>query len=186
MKKETLREKLLAALKLLTENDGMLFSMPLEQHSDYDERKLHEVCINHRLANYLARLIIPEFETQENLFADIEFNREGINFKTVAVKGETLVVRPDVIIHNRKTGNSKFNFLIVECKKAGALESQLSEDRDKIHALMTDAKYSYQFGLQLQYGAKSISGILFFRNGAKIEAEQITYPPNARSGRPPR
>lgn len=176
MNKETLREKLLAAFKLLTENDGMLFSMPLEEDSGYDERKLHEVCINHKLAEYLARLIIPEIDTQEKLFADIEFNREGVNFKNVTIRGETLVVRPDIIIHNRKTGESKFNFLIAECKKSGASRTQLSEDSDKICALMTDPRYQYQFGLQIQYGEQSVAGDMFFRRGTGIETELIAHP----------
>lgn len=176
MNKETLREKLVVVLKVLTENDGMLFRSPVEEDTGYDARKLHEVCINHKLAEHLADIVIPNVETGEKLFADIEFNREGINFKAVEIEGKKLVVRPDVIIHNRKSGQSKFNFLVVECKKAGAYEWEIKQDRDKIVALMKGAKYQYQFGLQLIYGENSVVGHLFFCNGTEIKAEVVSYP----------
>jgi hypothetical protein len=150
--------------------------MPIEQDANYDARKLHEVCINHRLAIYLEKYVMCNIDTWEDLFADIEFNREGVNFKTVSVNGEILVVRPDIIIHNRKTGNSKFNFLIVECKKSGASEEELAKDGAKICALMCDARYEYQFGLRILYGEKSILGLLHFHDGLNVVSERIDYP----------
>ena len=38
--------------------DGMLFECPVEVNADYDARKLHEVCINHRLAVYFKQKIL--------------------------------------------------------------------------------------------------------------------------------
>lgn len=67
--------------------DGMLFECPIEVNADYDARKLHEVCINHRLAIYFEQKIIPLLPKDEEYFVDIEFNREGINFKNAKIAG---------------------------------------------------------------------------------------------------
>jgi hypothetical protein len=82
-------------------------------------------CVNHRLANHLEKEIIPVLGTNEAIFVDIEFNREGMDFKNTKIHGEDKRVRPDMIVHNRKTGPEKINFLVVECKKQGALKMKL-------------------------------------------------------------
>ena len=90
----------------LKSKEGYLFDCSIEENVEYDARKLHEVCLNHKLANYLEKLILPILqEENEKFFVDIEFNREGLNNK---------FVRPDIIIHNRKSGDEKHNFLVME------------------------------------------------------------------------
>ena len=155
--------------------DGMLFECPIEDNADYDARKLHEVCINHRLAIYFEQKIIPLLPKDEEYFVDIEFNREGSNFKEVEITEQQKTVRPDIIIHNRKSGNDKKNFLVVECKKSGTARAEIADDRKKIRVIMDDKKYQYTFGLQVIYGKDQIKGTLFYRNRQGIEAEEIVY-----------
>ena len=70
------------AFSRLKEEDGSLFECPIEVEAPYDSRKLHEVCINHRLANHLEDSILPLLSGNgEEYFVDIEFNREGINYQ---------------------------------------------------------------------------------------------------------
>jgi len=66
-------------------------------------------------------------EKKPKLFVDIEFNREGGDFKNVEIKGKDKTVRPDIIIHNRETGDKKKNLLVVECKKIGASDSDIDQ-----------------------------------------------------------
>jgi len=49
------------ALDQLLQEDGSLFECPIEETPCYDARKLHEVCINHKLANHIERAILPLF-----------------------------------------------------------------------------------------------------------------------------
>ncbi|HYV04677.1 MAG TPA: hypothetical protein VFB82_08835 [Blastocatellia bacterium] len=108
------------------------------------------------------------------MFADIEFNREGVNYKAVTSDGEERIVRPDIIIHNRRSGGEKMNFLVVECKKASQSKEALEDDGKKILALMQDGRYEYSFGLQVVYGKNSVQGTLFFKKGADIESEDLS------------
>jgi hypothetical protein len=159
------------AFSRLKEEDGSLFECPIEVEAPYDSRKLHEVCINHRLANHLEDSILPLLTGDgEKYFVDIEFNREGINYKETQIEGKKERVRPDIIIHNRKSGDRKKNFLVVECKRDDAEDDEKDYDTKKIKALLADDKYSYQFGLQVIYSKTEIKGTLFFiDNGAFAE-----------------
>ena len=160
----------------MIQEDGHLFDHPIEENSSYDARKLHEVCLNHCLANHLKAEILPILNTKDQMFIDIEFNREGINFKTTTIKGQERLVRPDIIIHNRKTGPAKHNLLVAECKKEDASRTEIDEDFEKICSLMQDPKYQYSFGLQVLYGRENIRSALFSWNGDKIEVEAINCP----------
>jgi len=173
--KHKIRQALAKAFSTLKRDDGSLFDCEIEEEFGYDSRKLHEVCINHKLAIYLEKEILPIIsDANQKYFVDIEFNREGINKKKIIVRnGEELVVRPDIIIHNRKSGQQKRNFLIVECKKSGAQPSEIKDDERKIRAFMENDKYKYSFGLQVVYGKDGIKGTLFYKNRQAIEQEEI-------------
>jgi hypothetical protein len=158
--------RVLCALRQLVEEDGVLFECPIEEHTSYDARKLHEVCVNHRLASHLAAAILPVLGINERLFVDIEFNREG----------EDDTVRPDIIIHNRKTGSQKLNFLVVECKKQGVPAREIEDDQKKIRTFMEDKRYKYAFGLQVIYGRDGVSGELFFKNGKRMNSRKLSVP----------
>jgi hypothetical protein len=173
---DLLRKAILDSIKTLKSNDGYLFEALIEENSEYagyNARKLHEVCINHKLAEYLAINILPQLDTSQKMFVDIEFNREGINFKNVTIKGQEKKVRPDIIVHNRKSNGEKFNLLIVECKKNDAYKEGILDDAEKIKALMNDSRYHYHFGLQIVYGSSSIVGKLFSKQNGAIMEEPI-------------
>jgi hypothetical protein len=167
----------LKAFSTLKKDDGFLFDCEIEEEFGYDSRKLHEVCINHKLAIYFENEILPIIgASDQKYFVDIEFNREGINKKKlIKFNGEELVVRPDIIIHNRKSGEQKKNILIVECKKKkkGARLPEIEEDKKKIRAFMQNDKYRYSFGLQVVYGKDEIKGTLFYKNGEAIRQGEI-------------
>lgn len=174
--KDAVKNAVQVAFAQLLQEDGSLFDCPIEEEFPYDARKLHEVCINHKLANHLEQVILPLIADQDRMFVDIEFNREGLNYKSVWMDGEEKRLRPDIIIHNRRSGLRKRNFLVVECKKEGSSQTEIEEDQRKLCAMMEDERYSYSFGLQVVYGRKQIEGSLFYRNADRtsIEAERIT------------
>jgi hypothetical protein len=113
----------------------------------------------------------------DRLFVDIEFNREGVDFKQIRINGEDQTVRPDIIIHNRKTGHQKLNILAVECKKQGAPARDIEDDQQKLRAFMEDTRYEYTFGLQVIYGRDRVRGELFFKDGKRMNSMKLSVPP---------
>lgn len=175
--KDKLRDAVMRVFERLVREDGNLFNRPIEKHaSDYDARKLHEVCLNHRLANYLEAELLPLLvEERGRMFVDIEFNREGVDFKNLKVHGQEKVVRPDIIVHNRKTGANKDNFLVIECKRNDASMENIAEDREKINAFMKDKRYEYSFGLQVLYAKDQVCGYLLFKRNGRLCTDVIDY-----------
>ncbi len=173
--RQDVRDAIERALRSLLQDDGYLYDCPIEEGFEYDARKLHEVCINHRLASHLERELLPVLSDHGTMYVDIEFNREGLNYKAITMDGEEQRVRPDIIIHNRRSGEEKLNFLVVECKKVGSPGGAIARDREKIEALMMDEKYTYQFGLQVVYGATPATATFFVKGDASIETETINY-----------
>ncbi len=174
--KDKLKIAVRKCLALLKQNDGILFECEIEQVSHYDARKLHEVCINHRLANHFQDQvlpILPNLGVTEEMFVDIEFNREGGNYKMLEVDGRDRLVRPDIIIHNRKSDHHRKNFLVVECKHEKSLSEEINQDKNKIRTFLNDKRYGYSFGLQVIYGKRGIKGALFFRGNTGIKEEEI-------------
>ena len=112
---------------------------------------------------------------EETIFVDIEFNREDVDFKNVEINSEDKRVRPDIIIHNKKTDPEKLNFLVVKCKKWNASTKDIEDDCQKIRALMENERYEYSFGLQVLYGSDGVRGTLFFKSGTIIMAEAVDY-----------
>ena len=155
--------------KKLIDIDGMLFQLSQGIEIEYPERKLHEVCINHKLSIYLEEYLLPVFsDYDQTLFIDIEFNREGDRIKEISLDGKDERVRPDIIIHNRKTGKEKCNILVIECKKDPVNEEDFKKDKNKINALMTDPSYEYSYGLQVIYSNDSINGKLYYKEDGDI------------------
>ena len=171
--KDQLKDAVQRSFAKLMEEDAYLFECQREEELDYDERKLHEVCINHRLANHLEVEVIPIIRDKERMFVDIEFNRVGVSYKEVQINGRDKRVRPDIIIHNRKSGDQKRNCLVVECKKRGASQEDIDDDFGRIRALMEDGRYEYSFGLHVIYGRDGIQAVLFFKNDRGIQSESL-------------
>ena len=169
---ENLKNDIRCCFDKLLKMDGSLFECEVVDCSPYDERKLHEVCINHRLAKYFDEVILNNIGEDE-FFVDIEFNREGGDDKTIESDGKYHRVRPDIIIHNRLSGQNKKNFLIVECKKKGAGKQQLKDDIEKIEKLMIDEKYQYNYGLQVIYSKDSVYGKFFYHEDGVIKNVSI-------------
>lgn len=109
------------------------------------ERKLHEVCINHRLAVYIEKYVR---EVDSSYFVDIEYNRYYKNEKYVDTTYHQGNVRPDIVVHKRVTCDENQHLLVVEAKK----EILNSIDESKIKALMKDPKYNYKYGARIKYG----------------------------------
>jgi hypothetical protein len=169
-----LKERIEQAYSKLISIDGILFDNPIEENMPYDSRKLHEVCINHKLAIYLDEFILPLLNDRyDSYFTDIEFNREGVNAKNVNINNSETLCRPDIIIHNRISGNRKNNFLIVECKKSESSRAEINADEKKIIGFLNDDRYLYEYGLQTIYHSTLINGFLFYKNEGKILTEEI-------------
>lgn len=169
---ENLQKDIIFCFDKLLEKDGSLFDSEVVDGSPYDERKLHEVCINHILAKYFDEIILKKIGKDE-FFVDIEFNREGGDYKTVESNGELHRVRPDIIIHNRMSGQNKKNFMIVECKKEGVGKQQLEDDIKKIEKLMIDEKYQYIYGLQVIYSKNRVHGNFFYHENGVVKNKSI-------------
>lgn len=176
---ETLTSAISKAFSLLTLHDGDLFGCPII-FKKHGSRKLHEVSINHKLANYLESTVLPLLTGSEiNYYVDIEFNREGKNDKMLPVNAINKLVRPDIIIHNRETGGNKSNFLAIECKKKGSPRREIDYDKKKLMAFLNEEKYDYKFALQVIYNSQNIQGTLFSKGHPDIT---ITQQPRYHQG----
>ncbi len=173
--KEKLEDAILNSLKDLIKHDGELFGFKINEKAEENGRKLHEVCINHILSIHLSNHIIPLLqERKQPYFTDIEFNRNGEKEKAVIIDGEDQVVRPDIIIHNRKEGHEKSNFLIVECKKDGCSKKDYNYDCVRIRSLMKSKDYEYEYGLMVLYKeAASVDAKFFWHNQAGIASKTL-------------
>lgn len=85
---DNIKALLVQAFRLLLENDSDLISLSepiLERYLDAEilERKLHEVCINHRLAYYIEELLPSYFLGKYKV--DIEYNRYYRNKKHLKI-----------------------------------------------------------------------------------------------------
>ena len=167
-----LARRLEAALKKLLAQDGDLFQCAIDG-TDRISRKLHEVCVNHQLANHLKDSLDPRF-SREKLFYDIEFNKRGQEDKKLTVDGRQKSVRPDIVIHNRLNNDRKLNLLVIECKMATTRHKRIEWDRKKLLAFMQDDRFQYQYGLQVIYDTGRITAELYSRIGSKIEPKPIT------------
>jgi len=173
--KERMRLAIIASFRCLLSQDANLFTIPYG--NTQRERELHEICINHALARHLEEQICAILPRKEKVFVDIEFNKRGVKPKVVRKAGQTLTIRPDIIIHDRKA-TAKCNLLVVECKKKGAYATprRIAKDKFKIKALMEDTDYSYRFGLQIIYSLKRVTGTFYFRQqDSNFSEEPISY-----------
>ncbi len=174
---------LVEAFTLLEKNDSDLFSLPPESEVDeYEnatkkyERKLHEVCINHRLAHYIE-ILLPRFFDGE-YHVDIEYNRYYKNKKCLDINnnGVLSIVRPDIIVHTRtlKT-NPHQHLLVIEAKK----HHRSLEDEKKVKAFITDTHYEYVFGATIQYNNLSDGSItLYYKDDTRKVISELIFTSN--------
>jgi hypothetical protein len=107
------------------------------------ERKLYEVCINHKFANYLNN----EVKKSNNfnwLEVDLEYDKNYDKKKEIfTVKGKE-PIRPDILIHKRKDNYN--NMVAIECKK----NYMNKKDKTKLLKLLHDP-FNYCLTCWLSY-----------------------------------
>jgi hypothetical protein len=172
---DMLAAAIIRSFKDLIEQDGELFGFKVNTEFERNGRKLHEVCINHKLSIHLSNHIFPLLkERNQQYFTDIEFNRNGERQKAVVIDNSKQVVRPDIIIHNRKDRDEKSNFLVVECKKRGCSEKDIEDDVIKIMGLMKSEDYEYEYGLMVLYGENAIEAQFFWHTDQGIASKALS------------
>jgi hypothetical protein len=165
----SLKELIKNSLLNLKNKDINLFE---NASNNAQERKLHEICINHRLAVYIENHLK---EKNLDYCVDIEYNKNHYMPKKLKVNGSNKKVRPDIIVHTRveKINGLDKNYLIIESKK----DEDSKEDEDKIKAFMKDDQYYYKFGCKIKYGNLTNDyniKIYYSKDGNKIEDETIS------------
>ena len=129
------------SLKDLIEFDIELLENPAQ--------KLHENCINHRLAVYIEKHLK---KAGKEYLVDVEYNKSNYLPKKLMIrKGEEEnEIRPDIIVHSRtkNTESLENNYLIIEAKK----DKDSGYDEEKVKAFMSDEMFCYRFGCVIKYG----------------------------------
>ena len=115
------------AIQQLLDRDGQLLA------ADANERT---ICAH--LACYLKSLF-PEWAV------DVEYNRHGLDPKTIGVDEYAEYVYPDIIIHQR---GKEENLLVVEVKKG---DSQSPDQRDVKKLKAYISCFAYKFALFLRF-----------------------------------
>ncbi len=124
-----IQEIIKEVLKKLYEKDKILI-----------ENETHEQAISHVIACYLAKKF-------ENWDVDCEYNRDLENPKTyLNNSNETKYIRPDIIIHKRKTEK---NLLVIEIKK-DAKDAAKEKDIKKLNCMFEKYGYKYALFINLQ------------------------------------
>ena len=128
------QECIVQALKLLVQYDA-----------DLIDTQPKEECINHKLAQYLES-VLYEKNLLGNCCVDIEYNKYKEDEKKTS-NGRN--IRPDIIVHERKSGNRN-NLIVIEAKKG----YDVKQDRDKVVDLVNSEDYQYSVGAVISYFPK--------------------------------
>lgn len=137
---EIIIDKIQSALEKLKENDKFL----LETHQ-------YERTITHKLAGYMEPLF-------KGLDVDVEWNK-GLDGKDqkIHLHGKDVWVVPDIIVHNRKTGDK---LVAIEVKLSSASVPIIEQDKVKLKEYKNQIKYKYAFlitiGVSKQTGVSDV------------------------------
>ncbi len=101
-----------------------------------------EECINHKLAQYLEEVLRGK-NLLDGCCVDIEYNKYKEDEKKTS-DGQN--IRPDIIAHERKSGNQR-NLIVIEAKKGYSTR----EDRNKVIHLVKNGDYQYVVGAVVGY-----------------------------------
>lgn len=126
-----LKDSILEALKLLIKNDIGIIN-----------NSIKEECINHKFAQYLEE-ILKRKKILSSHNVDIEYDKYKENEKKTS-QGQK--IRPDIIVHQRKSGN-KNNLIVIEAKK----NYPSKNDTNKVNDLVNSEKYHYSLGALISY-----------------------------------
>jgi len=112
-------------------------------------RKVKEECINHRLANYLEDYTLNLLNNNKHNFnnklsVDVEYNKNMDDRKSINVSGNVINIRPDIIVHERRT--NKNNIMAIECK----MRNQDAHAKQKLMQLASHP-YNYKCCICLVY-----------------------------------
>lgn len=172
------KELIQNVVNCLRDNDSDIIELPDDcEIIEYDEkqkqieRKLHEVCINHRVAVYLEDYV--KLNINADYKVDIEYNRYYKNKKVVRINETVKSVRPDIIVHSRTNRNVvPQHYLIIEAKK----NESTPEDENKIRAFIQDKKYEYMFGLTVSYkDLNTCTAKLFYKWDDEVVFENLKF-----------
>ena len=121
-----------------------------------------ERAIMFRFAHYLLNRLVNYKEFRE-LDLDCEYYRDGKNKKILELYDEDKDVRPDVILHQRKS--NKLNILVIEIK--GYWNNQDKYDYRKLEEFTKNPNYQFDLGIFIKIGEKlKKSRMVIFENGA--------------------
>lgn len=127
------QEYIIEALKSLIKFDEELI-----------ENQPKEECINHRLALYLEEILRKkELSKEQKVNVDVEYDKYKED-KKKSSDGKN--IRPDIIVHKRKSGN-KNNLIVIEAKKKYIDK----KDKTKIRDLVNNEKFKYSLGVGVAY-----------------------------------
>jgi len=126
-----LQESIFEALKILIEVD-----------KDLIKTQPKEECINHKLAQYLEA-VLNKMNLLGTCSVDIEYNKYKEDEKK---KSNGRNIRPDIIAHERKSGNNN-NLIVIEAKK----NYDTTEDREKVVDLVDSRDYQYSVGAVISF-----------------------------------
>lgn len=103
-----------------------------------------EECINHRFAQHLEAILRKKgLLTKPKINVDVEYDKYKEDEKK---SSDGRNIRPDIIVHKRKSGD-KNNLIIIEAKKKYINK----EDKRKIAHLVNDVKFKYSLGVGVAY-----------------------------------
>lgn len=145
-----LQESIVDALKKLIESDN-----------DLIETQPKEECINHRFACYLKQ-VLSDKGLLGPCDVDIEYDKYMDGKKKGSKKGsDGRSIRPDILVHKRRSGN-KNNLIVIEAKKRYGT----GKDMSKVFDLVDSKKYRYSVGAVVSYlpGSDYVR-IKFFSDG---------------------
>ena len=145
-KMDELQKSIIEALKLLIQYD-----------TDLIKTQPKEECINHKLAQYLELILIKK-RLLNKQDVDIEYNKYKENEKKSS-SGRN--IRPDIIVHERRSGNRN-NLIVIEAKK----NYDAKGDREKVTDLVKSGGFRYTVGAVISYfPMKEYVKIKFFTPG---------------------
>lgn len=126
-----LQVAIIEALKKLIKSDQILI-----------ETQPKEECINHKLAQYLEE-VLKKRKLLGVCTVDVEYDKYQKDEKKI-LDGRN--IRPDAIVHERKSGSSN-NLIVIEAKKEYGRE----EDIVKVEDLVDNPAYKYKVGAVISY-----------------------------------
>lgn len=150
------QKSVIKAVKLLIENDiELIRNQPREE------------CMNHKFAQYLEEVLKSRgVLTKLQLNVDVEYDKYKEDEKKSSCGRN---IRPDIIVHKRKSGN-KNNLMVIEAKK-NYIDKK---DKCKIMDLVKNKDFEYSLGAGVAYlPNRNYMKIKFFLSGGTWENYQL-------------